>query len=45
MVAGAVPWEGDTFYFCAVGCREQFEHGPASARDTPRGYIEQGANR
>jgi putative ABC transport system ATP-binding protein len=35
--------EGETFYFCADGCREQFEREQASASDTLVGYIGQGA--
>jgi Cu+-exporting ATPase len=37
-------WEGETFYFCADGCRDQFERESASARDTLRGYSQQGAS-
>jgi putative ABC transport system ATP-binding protein len=35
--------EGETFYFCAAGCRDQFEHEQASAHDTLVGYSGQAA--
>jgi putative ABC transport system ATP-binding protein len=37
--------EGETFYFCATGCRDQFERGQAPQPDTLVGYIGQGARR
>jgi putative ABC transport system ATP-binding protein len=37
-------WEGETFHFCAAGCREQFEQEQAPP-DTLMGYSEQGARR
>jgi YHS domain-containing protein len=35
-----VEWEGETFYFCAAGCREQFEHEQRAASNTLEGYID-----
>lgn len=42
--AVTLEWEGDTFYFCAAGCREQFE-SDSRARDTLEGYMGKGARR
>jgi putative ABC transport system ATP-binding protein len=36
-------WEGETVYFCAAGCRDQFEHERSSPPDTLVGYTGQGA--
>jgi putative ABC transport system ATP-binding protein len=43
--AVTLEWEGETFYFCAAACREQFEQEQAFAPDTLAGYSEQGARR
>jgi putative ABC transport system ATP-binding protein len=37
--------QGETFYFCAAGCRDQFEREQAPRPDTLVGYIGQGARR
>lgn len=37
-------WEGETFSFCAAGCREQFEREHENG-DTLAGYPHQGARR
>jgi putative ABC transport system ATP-binding protein len=43
--AVALEWEGETLYFCAAGCREQFEREQLEAADTLEGYREEGAKR
>jgi putative ABC transport system ATP-binding protein len=43
--AVAFEWEGETLYFCAAGCRDQFEREHADHPDTLVGYTEQGAKR
>jgi hypothetical protein len=43
--AVTLEWESETFYFCAAGCRDQFERGQAYASDTLRGYSGKGARR
>jgi putative ABC transport system ATP-binding protein len=37
--------EGETFRFCAVGCRDQFEREHSDGSDTLQGYIGEGARR
>ncbi len=37
--------EGETFYFCAVGCGDQFEREHSDGSDTLMGYIDEGARR
>jgi putative ABC transport system ATP-binding protein len=37
--------EGETFYFCAVGCRDQFQREHSDCSDTLSGYIGEGARR
>ncbi len=38
-------WEGATLYFCAAGCREQFEREHRFNSDTLVGYSDQGVRR
>jgi len=38
-------WEGETSYFCAAGCREQFEHEHRDALIPSRGITAEGAKR
>ena len=38
-------WGGGTLYFCAVGCRDQFERERRDDSDTLPGYIGGGARR
>jgi putative ABC transport system ATP-binding protein len=35
----ALEWEGETLYFCAAGCRDQFEREHAGPSDTLAGYM------
>ena len=41
--AVTLEWEGERFYFCAAGCREQFEREHMDHSDTLVGYHEEGA--
>jgi YHS domain-containing protein len=38
-------WEGEKFYFCAAGCRDQFKRERAATSDTLTGYMVEGARR
>jgi putative ABC transport system ATP-binding protein len=38
-------WEGQTLYFCAAGCRDQFRRERTKAPDTLGGYIDEGPRR
>ncbi len=41
----SLEWEGATLYFCAAGCRDQFEREHDDHPDTLVGYHKQGAKR
>ena len=43
--AVTLEWEGEVFYFCAAGCREQFAGEGGLTVDTLPGYIDGGARR
>src|SRR5512132_982226 len=43
--AVTIEWQGQTLYFCAAGCREQFEPERLDDGDTLEGYQAKGARR
>jgi len=43
--AFTLEWQGQTLYFCADGCREQFEREHLDSTDTLEGYREKEARR